>query len=162
MKWQVKAREDGGFEFPTDLARDTCKADIKSHVGRRYEIKRLFVESKAQRGFYEGAVITLWIYLDGKDHHNSKLHKQYHEFANLEFGGEILVSHGKSHLVESTSKEKLNDRIEQVIEMLESEYGIDRSKVLDPVDYKYFRDKVYMTGEYFDYTDYLKKRGILK
>jgi hypothetical protein len=162
MKWQAKGRADGGFDFPSDLAHDSLVEDVKKHVGTKYEIKRLVPESKYQRGFYEGAVIVLWIYLDGKNHHSSQLQNQYHDFANLEYGGEILMSHGKSHLVGTTSKGKLNERIEQVIEMLEEEYGIDRTKVLDVKDYKYFINEVYMHGEYFDYIDYLKKKGVLK
>ncbi len=161
-KWTFKAREDGRMEFPNDSVRISFTDDMKANPGVRYEVKRLMPESRHQRSFYEGAVICLWMWLDGKDHHDSRLHKKYHELANEEFNGEVEFIADKPVRVGKSSSGKLHEIVDKVIDFLEEQYGIKRQDCLDPEDYKKFIDEIFMDGKYEDYIEYLCDKGVLK
>jgi hypothetical protein len=156
-----KARaKNGGFDFGSEHATHMFTKDLKENEGRLYEISRLLPESRKQRGFYEGAVLKLWCYFDGHDYTSSKILRQYHENANREFNGEDVVISGKSRRVGKSSKGKLNGEsgmIEKVIAYLEENYAIKRQEVLDPEHYKDFRDRIYASGKYDTFIDYLKE-----
>lgn len=134
------------------------------HTGERFWLDLMLPkESRQQRKFYHGAVIKLWIYLDGKDYKDSELQDKYHEWAKQEFNGESFTISGKTKIIGGSTKGKLNKGyIDRIIDFLEEQYGIDRFMVLDPKQYKYFNDVVYMNGEHEDYIDYLKALGRLK
>jgi len=154
---------DGNLNVGSDYNRLRLRKDLAENPGAKYKIERITAESKSQRGFYEGAVITLWIYLDGHDYRDARIHKHYHGEANKEFNGEMIMRSGKLEKIGLSSKGKLNDGlVESVIEYLEENYAIDRTKVLDPEHYKYFRDVIYSNGEFDSYIDYLKHLNRLK
>ena len=81
--------------------------------------KDLEVESSKQRGFLEGAVIPLWIYLDGNDYKDTIKQKQYHEYMKEEFNPEMVKISGKMVKVGASTKGQLS-----------GEYGIV-NKVID-------------------------------
>lgn len=157
------AQSKDGKLSTTDYNRLRLMHDLKTNDGAKYRIERVTVESRLQRRFYEGGVIKLWVYLDGNDYKNSRVCKHYHDQANREFNGDIIVRNGKSELIGLSSKGKLerDGLCEKVIEFLEEQYSIDRTKVLDPAKYKYWRDALYSTGEFDTYIDYLKSINAL-
>lgn len=148
--------QNGTLDFGSDHSRTLFVKDLRENNGRLYEIKRVLPESRNQRGFYEGAVIKLWAYLDGNDYKSSKIVKQYHENANREFNGEDLVINGKCKRVGGSSKGKLNSgMLENVIMYLEENYAVKREECMNHEHYKQFRDEIYMEGNYDTYIDYL-------
>jgi hypothetical protein len=142
---------------------DKLREDVKRNDKAWYLIERYTPESRRQRGFYHGAVLTLWLYLNGMDYRDNSLKRWLHECAKNEFNGEIVKLDGKLVKRGKSTKGLLNKGfIEKVIEHLEEQYGIDRTKVLNPEHYKYFRDVIYPSGEYETYIDYLLALKLLK
>lgn len=125
-------------------------------------------ESRQVRGFYHGAILPLWCYLNGMDHRNSDNLAFMHEHAKREFNGDIIfidgreIKRGRSTRGILGENDKQNSGyLERVIMYLEENYGIDRSKVLNPEHYKHFKDEVYSVSEYEDYIAYLESLGFL-
>ena len=161
-KFEGKFKKDG-LDFMK--GRDAILRYASFHVGQRFALIPLEPESEVQRGFYEGGVIPLWIYLDGYDFRDPVKQKQYHQHANEEFNPEVLTINGKNVKKGASSKGKLNGEngiINKVIDMLEEQYGIDRIECLDPAKYKDWRDRIKINGEYDEYIDYLVAMGKLK
>lgn len=157
-KFIAKATKDGGFDLGSDYNRARLKAHLKKNAGKKFRIEDLEVESLDQRGYFEGAVIRLWVYLDGNDHKDSVRVKQYHDFAKEEFNPEYVKIAGKMRKRGASTKGKLKGEhgiIEKVIMFLEEQYGIDRMEVLDPKKYKDWRDTIFPFGGPDNYIDYL-------
>lgn len=143
-----------GFDFGD--SRDRVLKHCTHNVGKRFTLEDFIPESNKQRGFYHGAVLTLWAYLDMKNYKDPSVLDSYHELAKMEFNPEIIVTKGKSVKVGKSTKGELNHGfLEKVIDNLVDNYGIEREKCLLPKDYKYFKDKVFMDGKYDTYIDYL-------
>lgn len=140
-----------------DYNKKRIAQDIKENEGAKYELQRLTVESKELRGFYEGGVIALWVFLDGNDWRDSRVHQHYHDQANREFNGEIIIRNKKPEKMGKSSKGKLikDGLCEKVIEYLEDNYGIDRNEVLDPEKYKNWLIKIFPYGGLETYIEYL-------
>lgn len=127
-----------------------------------YSLTPLIPESRNMRGFYHGGVLSLWVYLDGADYKNGQVLEDYHEIAKQEFAFKIISTKRGIYKLPDTTKGKLGDIIEKVIEYLEEQYGIDRTKVLDPNEYKYWKDCIRPDGGPDHYIDYLRSADILK
>lgn len=136
---------------------------LRKHPGALVRISTVLPESNKQRAFYHGAVLPLWAYLDGKDYRSSAVLDDMHELAKFEFNGGIVTVAGKSQKVgrSTKGKEALARHIERVIDFLVEQYGIDRSAVLNPEEYKSYRDTVLMDGRFETYIDYLVSTGAL-
>lgn len=153
-----KAQPDGGIDM-SDYSRDSMRRFIKENAGSRIRLKidRETPESSKQRKYLHGAVISLWAYLDGQDWRSSALLDHMYELAKIEFNGEWLTVSGKAHRVGMSTKGKLNEGfIEKVIDFLEEQYGIDREEVLNPEEYKHWRDVIYPAGGPETYIEYLE------
>jgi hypothetical protein len=131
------------------------KALLNDNPNTPLRLTVLLPESRAMRKFYQGAVLHLWAYLDGKNHKDWRVVKQYEKLAKIEYAGEIFITHGRTYKMPGSTRGKLDEITEKVICMLEEEYGIERMKVLDPEHYKDFRDRIYPAGEYDTYIEYL-------
>lgn len=153
----------GNLSLGTEFNRARFKQDLKDNDGARYRIERLTPESRDQRGFFEGAVIPLWVFLDGNDWRDTSILKHYHNEAKKEFNGEIIIRNGKKEKYGKSTKGLLNKGfLERVIDFLEEQYGIDREIVLNPEQYKRWRDELYGTGETDSFIEYLVEIGLLK
>lgn len=137
------------------------RQDLKENPSARYEVERTTSESRNQRKFYHGAVLTLWAYLDGKDYKDSAVIDNMHDVAKREFNGEDFIVKGKIHRVGKSTKGELNEFVERVVDYLEGNYGIDRAKVLDTKLYKKFRDEIYMHGGFDTFIDYMLSLNLL-
>lgn len=154
--------KQGKMEMQTDFMRERFKIFLKNHEGARIEFVPIVPESKNQRKFYHGAVIPLWVYLDGKDHRNSDILEQQHEIAKLEFNSTLVVSNGKTYRIGQTSKQKLaTGFIETIIGYLQEQYGIDPMKVLNPIEYKKWKNEIYPFGGADNFVDYMVEIGLL-
>ncbi len=139
------------------------RKDLMQHIGRKYRITLEDYESKEQRGFFEGAVIPLWVYLDGNDYKSSKIIKQYREEAKREFNPEILTIAGKVKKVPGSTKNKLGI-IEKVIDFMEEQYGIKREVVLNTELYKKYRDEIRPFDteyKYETFIDYMRELNLI-
>lgn len=163
MKFKCIAREDGGMEF-SEYERAKFKTFLKENPGMRLQIEPMMPESKKQRGFYHGAVIVLWAYLDGKDYRDGLVLDQLHEIAKQEFNGEVIVVNGKAHKVSKSTKGLLNKGyLERVIDYLAENYGIDPGLALNPALYEKYRDEIYpFTDKYDTFIDYMRDLKIIK
>lgn len=161
--FQAEAKQDGGLNM-TPYQRATLKQFIKDNAGARLRliIDKLTPESRNQRRFYHGAVLTLWAYLDGNDYKDNKVLSYYHEFAKQEFNPDIIFISGKKVKVGKTTKGSLNEGyINSIIDYLQEQYGIEPARVLDTVLYKKFRDKINLTGVYDTFIDYMVELNLL-
>lgn len=151
------AKEDGSLQM-TDYQRGTFRDFIKLQKGERIRLilEEYLPESRHQRAFYHGAVLTLWAYLDGKDYKDARTLEIMHEIAKTEFNPEVFILNGKEHRVGKSSKGKLNEGyLETIIDYLQENYAIDPGKVLNVELYKRFRDQIYGLGRYDTFIDYL-------
>jgi hypothetical protein len=132
------------------------KEEIKENPNAKWTLTRITPESDKLRGFYHGAIIPLWAYLNNLDHTDSNVLDFLHHEAKKEFNGEVVMIDNKPTKFGKSTKGKLNSGyIERIIEYLEENYAIDRLQVLDSEHYKDFRDRVYSSGEFDTYIDYL-------
>lgn len=167
MEWQALGNDDGTLRLGP-VVKAKFREYLKENGPCRLTITHNLPESGKVRRFYHGAVLPLWAYLDGKDHRDHQLLADLHELAKLEFNGEIIVIGGEMKKVGRSSKGwQLQEFVERVVTFLEEQYGIDRAQVLNPEDYKYWRDVVVTTYSVSadapdTFIDYLVETGKLK
>lgn len=158
-KFTGRFSEDGERLAFGSYTKMWLKKFMKANPDMPFEIVPLLPESVKQRGFFEGAVIPLWAFLDKNDYRNSNVLKKYHEYSKLEFNPEIVIIGGQPRKVGGSTKRKLNEGfLEKIIGYLEDNYGIDSSKVLSPQLYKKFRDEIYPSDtamKYDTFIDYM-------
>lgn len=147
-------------KYNSALWHDYC--NNPENDGKTIVVQDRLPESRKQRGFYHGAVLPLLAYLNGWNYRQSKAIDFLHEEMKREFNGKLEKLGGKVIKVGQSTKGLLsnNDRedsayLERVIGYMEENYGIDRMKVLNPEDYKYFRDNIFSFSDYDDYIDYM-------
>jgi len=136
---------------------DRFKIWALKNKGERIFLEPLLPESRKQRSFYHGAVIVLWAYLNDLDYKDTDTLRWLHEEAKKEFNGHMIVLDGQKKIMGRSTKGVLGEHTNKVIDFLEEQYGIDRTKCLNPKDYKYFMDVIFSDGQYDDYIDYLKE-----
>lgn len=147
---------------PQSKARAHVFASDPANEGTVFDSTQRIPDSKKQRGFYHGAVIPLWAYLDGKDYTDHRVLNDLHEVAKMESNGIVIVVNGEPRKIGRTTSGKLRDGyIDRVIAYLEQNYGIDRMACLNPEDYKRFMAEVYSFGKYETYIDYMIDVGTL-
>lgn len=153
----------GKLSLLTDRNREGFKKDLVENDGARYTIERITPESIIQRGFYHGAVLRLWAYLNEYNYKSHEIIDFLHEEAKREFNGELIVRDGKKRRIGKSTKGKLNKGfIDKVIDYLEEEYAIKREEVLNPEDYKYWKNEIFPQGQGpDDFIDYLLETGKL-
>lgn len=161
MKIVVQINEEGtGFDFGDNA--EKFKAWAKKNPKMRMHIEALLPESKKQRRFYEGAVVPLVTFFqEGFDHKLSEDNEKMHNWLNQEFNPAFFVLNGATIKIAGSSKGKLAETTNKVIDWLEENYGIDRMKVLNPKDYLHWRDTIFPYGGPDNYVDFLVEAGKL-
>jgi hypothetical protein len=140
-----------------DYTAKLFKKDLKENNGARYVVERITAESKKQRGFFEGAVVKLFCYFHERlDYHDWRDIRIARDWLMIEFNGEFIEYKGKVNKVAKSSAGKLNDGlVDKIIDYIEEQNGVDRRIVLDPEDYKHWRDTIFPYGGPSCYIDYL-------
>ena len=134
---------DGKLNMGGGYLRNKFAADLSKNPGARYKIERITPESRKQRGFYHGAVIPLWAYLNEMDHHDGDILDMLHGEAKKEFNGDMVVIDGKPrHVGRSTKGELASGYLDKFIDYLEEQYAIKRDEVLNTKDYERHRDEL--------------------
>lgn len=143
---------------------ETLALFASKHPQIRYVLTPLMAESRNQRAFIHGAILPLWCYLDHNDYKDAAVLEHYYEIAKVEFNPQIFTTRFKAYKIGGSTKGKLNEGfIEKIIDFLEEQYGIDRSKVLSPDLYKEYRDVLRPFENVPDnFIDYMKWAKVLK
>lgn len=155
MKFVVRISNNGlGMNFAGPVAKAKFQEWAKQNRGRKIILTPIIPESKKMRGFFEGGIISLLTYYqENLDHNNPDHREMVREWVLGEFNAGMVNIAGKARRVPLTSKGKLYEIIEKVIEWME-EQGYN-TNLLNPEDYKYWRDAVYSIGGPASYIDYL-------
>jgi len=153
--------KDHKINVGSDYNRRRLQDWLNKNEGSRGMIEALLPESRKQRKFYHAAVIPLWAYLNGYDYRDHEILAWLHEEAKREFNGEMVILDGKAKIKGKSTRGQLNDYVEKVVTYLEENYAIDRFQVLEPNDFKKWRDEIYPAGGPDCYLDYLKELGRL-
>ncbi len=165
MKTFIALAKEDGTLMMTPHQDATKRQYVKDNPGRmRITLQTMKVESRKQRGFYHGGVLSLWAYLDGKDYKNADIIARYHEVAKLEFNPTIEIVNGEPKKIGGTTTDgHLQKHIEDCIDYLVDNYGIDPGIVLNTKLYKKFRDTVIgYTDKYDTFIDYMHDLKLLK
>lgn len=124
------------------------------NVGARFEIVPLVPESSNMRRWFEGAVIPLiTFYQEGMDYKDSGDRTKVRDWLMQEFNGEMVTVAGNSKKVAASSKGKLKELSEKVIDWM-SDQGY-QTELLVPDLYKKWVDEVYSYGGADYFIDYL-------
>lgn len=137
---------------------------LRENEDMRVEIKPLLPESSKQRGYFEGAIIPfITFFQEGMNHRDYKDCHKVREWLKTEFNGDIVVMGGKQHKITRSTKNLLKEFIEKVMDwMVEQGYPVE---LLNPEEYKRWRDEIFPTGESNDpdnYIDFLVSINKLK
>lgn len=152
----------GKLSLGTEYNRSRFRKDLADNDGARYKIERVSPESREQRGFYHGAVIPLWAFLDGNDWRDSNTLEHYHHEAKKEFNGGMIMRNGKQEVYGKSTKGELNKGyLDRVVDHLEEQYAIKRQDVLNPEEYKKWRDEIYGLGGVDNFIEYMVEIGKL-
>lgn len=127
-------------------------------------------ESPNQRRFFEGAVVPLATFfqehLDYRNWRDCQVMRE--ELAREFVGVDVVIVNGKEReIVRSTKGSKaLNKILEDSIDWLVENYGIDQEQVLNPDRYKDWCERIHgcdpVLGEIDNYIDFLIAGDILK
>ncbi len=149
------------FEI-TEYWRTQIKKEVKDHEGPiRAEIQTLLPESRAMRGYVNGGLIPLLVYLDGNDYKKSDVCEFYFWHYKKEFTPEAIKVGGKIELKPKSSKgaKALKVFADKIQDYLDENHGIPYdSLVTNPEHYKNWRDTISMdsTDTYIEYCQKLK------
>lgn len=162
MQYHFQAKK-GKISMLSEFTREAFRKHLVNNEGAVFDIVKRTPESRKQRKYYHGAVLQLFAYLDGKNYRDSSVIDQYHELCKVEFNGEIIVAKSLTVKIGRSTRGKLHDGyLERIIAHLEENYGIDRSKVLDPKLHKKFMAEIYpFETKYETFIDYLIELKLL-
>lgn len=152
----IAQSDNGNLSLGSQYNRNRFKQDLKDNKGAKYVIERITPESREMRGFFEGGVVALACYYqDNLDHRNNEHLKIMREWLKQEFNSEYVTINDKAHLVSKSSKgsKVLRELINKTVEWLE-EQGAN-TDVLNPEEYKHWRDAIFPFEGPENYIDYL-------
>lgn len=158
-KWNYTIKN--GKSVMSGYVKNSLLQSQKENEGGNYQINLISAESKNQRGFFEGGIIPLWVFLDGHNHRDNKINRHYRDEAKKEFNGDMIIRNGKEELIGLSTKGILPEFTEKIIAYLEENYSIDRKEILDVEHYKNWRDTIYGIGTSETYIDFLVEIGRL-
>lgn len=150
-----KARaQKGHLNMGSEYNRARFADFLKKNDGIRLKIEAEMPESSKQRGFFEGAVLPMIaFYQEDLDHRNWKDIKKVHEWVKTEFTPEIVVINNVARKIAGTTKNRLKELIEFVLDWMNDQgYQIE---LLNPNDYKKWKDEIYPYADIDNYIDYL-------
>lgn len=160
-KWT--ARSLGGVLSFGDYNTRAIKDHAKKNPGALYELKAVLPESQKMRKWFEGAIVPYFAFLSGMDWKDAKVLDDARELIKIEFNAEMVVWNGEKKKIGRSTKgrENLNQVAERVLEWIMDNGG--NPKVVDPKEYKHWRDTIYPYGGVADnYIDHLIECGELE
>ena len=156
--------KNGELKMESEFMRENFKKFLKKYEGIRIAFMPVLPESKSQRKFFEGAVVSMVTFFqEGLDHRNYQDLELMRERLKIEFNGEFVMLKGKGlERVGKSTSGQLKVFIDKVIDWLEEQYGINRMEVLNPDVYKKWRDEIFPFGGPDNFIDYLVETKKLK
>lgn len=161
-EFKGRVSENGlSLNFGT-YTRIDLKKFMKENPNMPIKLCPILVESKDQRGFFEGAICPLMtFYQEGMDFHNSKDIRKVREWLKIEFLGELVSIKGKVHRIAQSTKNKLSlGFLERVEGYLIDNYA-PPEEIFDTNKYNHWRDAIFPYGGPDNYLDYLIELNIL-
>lgn len=152
-----RSMDGGKFSLGSEYNAARFRDFLKKNPGMRLKIEPLTPESDKQRRFFEGAIIPFFTYYqEGLDYRNPDDLETVREWLKIEFNGHFVTIKGKSHKVAQSTKGALNSGfLDRVMDwMVDQGYQVD---LLNPNDYKHWRDAIRPHGGPENYIDYLKE-----
>jgi hypothetical protein len=150
----AKATKDGGFDLGSEYNRQRLRKFLIDNAGKRMKIEPVHIESEKQRKFFEGAVVPMVAFFqEGMDHRNSKDLYNVREWLKQEFNAEQVVVNKKVKTIAGSTSGKLHIFMEKVIDWM-NEQGYP-THLLNPNDYKHWKDTIYAFGGADNFLDYL-------
>lgn len=127
---------------------------LSENEDMRLEIRALLPESQKMRGYFEGAIVPfITFFQEGLNHRDYKDLKNVREWLKIEFNGDFLAVGGKTHKITKSTKTNLKEFIEKLMDWMgEQGYPIE---LLNPEDYKKWRDEIFPSGEITDPDNYI-------
>ena len=127
---------------------------LSANEDMRLEIRALLPESQKMRGYFEGAIVPfITFFQEGLNHRDYKDLKNVREWLKIEFNGDFLAVGGKTHKITKSTKTNLKEFIEKLMDWMgEQGYPIE---LLNPEDYKKWRDEIFPSGEITDPDNYI-------
>ncbi len=147
--------KDGRLSLGSAYNRQRFQQFLTENPNARLKIEPLLPESIKQRGFFEGAVVPLIAYYqEDLDHRNDEDCSRVREWLKIEFNPQMVVIDDKVHKVPGSTKGKLQEGfLEKVMDwMTDQGYKVE---LLNPDDYKDWRDRIFPHGGPDNYIDYL-------
>lgn len=156
------SKDGKGFVF-SDFYKKKLVWYMRHNPNQPFELKPILIESKKQRGWFEGGICPLFaFYQNGLDHHESADVRKVREWLKVEFNSEIVALGGIAHKVPKSTKNELNSGfLERVVDYMVENYAPPQ-EALDPKKYKHWHDSVFPYGGPDNYIDYLLELKIIK
>lgn len=152
----------GKLSLGSDFNRARFADHLKKHPGTRYKIEPFTPESREQRGFFEGGLIPFIAYFqENIDYNDSDQLRRVRDWLMLEFNASFLTMGGKAIKVAKSSKGQLSRGLMERIMDWCGENGMP-IELLNPNDYKDWRDRVRPSAGPGTYLDYLVETGKLR
>lgn len=160
-KFNGRFSTDGGLEFGP-IIKMKLKQFIKQNPGMPFTLQPFYPESDKQRGWFEGALVSLvTFYQEGMDYHSSKDLQDVREWLKLEFNGRYITIGNKAHIVGQSTKHALNNGfLDRVVDWVMETYA-PPMEALYSESYKNWRDTVFPYGGPDNYIDYLISLNLL-
>lgn len=132
---------------------------LKANPGVRLRIEAITPESRKQRKFFEGAVVPFVAFFqENLDHKDSDDLQKVRDWLKIEFNGAFITLGGKAVKVPKSTKGELNRGfIERILDWC-GEQGYP-TELLNPEEYRKWKDKIFPYGGPDDYIDYLVQCG---
>ncbi len=162
MKFIAESSKEGKLSLRNEHERERFSKFLMANKGIRLSIEPVTPESRKQRGFFEGAIVPLYAYhQEGIDHRNPDDLRKVREWLKVEFNSEMVVVKGKVHRIGGSTKGSLNRGfIERVMDdMAENGYS---PELLNPAEYRKWKEEVFPYGGAGNYIDHLADRGLLR
>jgi hypothetical protein len=147
--------KENSIGFRSEKDKEKWNKVARKYAEPRAEVIPLVSESRKARGYFHGGVLALWAYLNDQDWLDDTVLDNLFYHAKTEYLGSMTVIDGKTVKTFQSSKGQLEFLKEKVVEHLEVEYGIDRTKHLNNEEYKDWRDRIYPNGGPDNYIDYM-------
>lgn len=150
----------------SDYSKLMLRKVAKEHPGTRFKIEQLLPESSKLRGYFEGALIPLYMFFqENLDHRDSSQHEIAREQVKMAFNADITfnpITGSTEKIALSTKGRVVLQRVsEDLQDWLVEQYAV-RPEVLDPKNYKHWRDTIFPYGGAENYIDYCVEKGILR
>ncbi len=152
------------FDFG-DFNRRKLVQYIRENPNSLFSLEPILPESRKQRRYFEGALVSMFVFYNGGDYHDPRVLADAREDLKREFWSELRtnwITGTVEKRAKSTKGSKaLNAITELVYEYLVENYAVPE-RALNPKTYKDWRDIELTNGAPVNYLDYLLLLKIIK